>query len=180
MILFSVTNLTAPSGPCGPGYYCVSGALSSNPTMLNNDQCPTGTVHPIVGDVCPIGHFCPEGTENPIGCPAGSYQDLTNQDHCKACPAGKYCLVNTTDPSVNNCPAGHYCLENTTHANEFPCPPQTFNNLTDGQSIDDCVWCLPGMYCSGSGNVWPTGDCNPGYYCTNGSDTATVSINIYS
>ncbi|WAR09706.1 hypothetical protein MAR_034782, partial [Mya arenaria] len=76
-------NLTSPSGPCGAGHYCTSGALSANPTMLSASQCPAGTVHPIVGDVCPIGYYCPEGMDNPIGCPTGTYQDLTSQDHCK-------------------------------------------------------------------------------------------------
>ncbi|WAR11136.1 hypothetical protein MAR_036212 [Mya arenaria] len=79
---FLADKLTSPSGPCSAGHYCTSGALSANPTMLRASQCPAGTVHPIVGDVCPIGHYCPEGTENPISCPAGTYQDLTNQDHC--------------------------------------------------------------------------------------------------
>ena len=93
----------------------------------------------------------------------------------QACPAGYYCLANTTDYQVYDCPAGHYCPENTTYDMEFPCPPQTFNNLTNGQAMDSCVSCLPGMYCSGYGNTWPTGNCSAGYFCTNGSDTATVN-----
>ncbi|WAR26197.1 hypothetical protein MAR_011901 [Mya arenaria] len=128
-------NLTSPSGPCGAGHYCTSGALSANPTMLSASQCPAGTVHPIVGDVCPIGHYCPEGTDNPIGCPAGTYQDLTTQDHCKDCPSGYYCPANTTTLNVFDCPACHYCPVNTTHATEYPCPPQTFNNLTNGDRM---------------------------------------------
>ena len=81
--IVSVNNLTAPSGLCAAGYYCNSGAIHDHPTMLNSDQCPNGTVHPIIGDLCPIGHYCPEGTVQPIGCPPGSYQDIPNQDHCK-------------------------------------------------------------------------------------------------
>ena len=178
-ISFAVNNLTSPSGPCGAGFYCTSGATSSNPTMLNNQQCPNGTVHPIIGDICPDGHYCPEGTSNPIGCPAGTYQDLTNQDHCKGCPAGYFCQANTTDYTPNICPSGHYCPDNTTDAMANPCPAQTFNNLTGGQDFSACISCLAGMYCAGSGNTYPTGNCSAGFYCTNGSDSATVSNIIF-
>ena len=60
-------NLTEPTAACDAGFYCVSGAASSNPTMVGGDQCPTDTVHPIVGDICPLGHFCEAGTVYPDG-----------------------------------------------------------------------------------------------------------------
>ena len=73
-MLFSGVNLTAPSGDCKRGYYCVSGADKPNPVMLNDTQCPEGSVHPIIGHICPAGHFCPEGSSFPEVCPKGFYQ----------------------------------------------------------------------------------------------------------
>lgn len=35
-------------------------------------------------------------------------QDLETQSNCKTCPAGHYCLANTTDFSPNIGPSGHY------------------------------------------------------------------------
>lgn len=174
-VCFPGTNLTSPTGDCWPGYYCISGVDKANPLMLNDSQCPTGTTHPIIGHLCPAGHYCPSGTDYPIGCPAGSYQDLTNQDYCKACPLGHYCYANTSDYAPNICPGGYYCPINTTDLYEFPCPPGTFNNLTQQHSIDSCESCTPGMYCQGHGNAYPTGNCSAGWYCTNGSDASQVS-----
>ena len=172
---FVGVNLTTPTGPCMDGYYCSSGVDRADPLMLNDTQCPTGTVHPIVGHTCWAGHYCPEGSDYPIGCPAGSYQDLTNQNHCKSCPVGHYCYANTSDYTPNICPGGYYCELNTTDPYQSPCPPGTFNNLTTQQSISSCESCTPGMYCQGYGNAYPTGNCSAGWYCTNGSNTAMVS-----
>lgn len=161
------------------GYYCVSGVDKANPLMLNDSQCPSGTVHPIIGHQCPTGHYCPEGTEYPIGCPAGSYQDLTNEKACKSCPFGYYCYANTSDYSPFLCPGGYYCPVNTTDPHEYPCPAGTFNNLTNMQDNLACLPCTQGMYCQGSGNAYPTGNCSAGWYCTNGSSVSTVSYYVH-
>ena len=158
------------------GYYCSSGVNKINPLMLNDSQCPQTSVHPIIGHVCPAGHYCPRGTDFPIGCPAGTYQDLTNQETCKSCPPGYYCVANTTDYSANVCPAGYVCGDNTTDANASPCPPGTFNNLTGQQTSGSCVRCTPGMYCQGDGNPSPTGECSGGWYCVNGSSQYQVCV----
>lgn len=42
-----------------------------------------------------------------------------------------------------------------------------------GVSIEVCQVCLPGHYCSEVGLSSPSGPCNPGFYCTQGSSTAT-------
>ena len=73
-IFISGVNRTAPSGLCWPGYYCISGADRPNPLMLNESQCPTDTVHPILGHACPPGHYCLLGASYPVACPEGSYQ----------------------------------------------------------------------------------------------------------
>ena len=56
------TNLTEPTGNCSAGFYCVSGAASPNPYMTNLTQCPAHFEHITIGDVCPRGHFCKEGS----------------------------------------------------------------------------------------------------------------------
>lgn len=70
------TNLTQPTAKCSPGYYCVSGIDRPNPRMLNDSHCPEGTAHPMIGHICPAGHFCTEGSITPTGCAPGKYQVL--------------------------------------------------------------------------------------------------------
>ncbi|XP_040476341.1 signal peptide, CUB and EGF-like domain-containing protein 1 [Ursus maritimus] len=92
------SGLTAPSGPCSPGYFCLEGVSS---------PIPAG--HSEHGGPCPRGHFCPSGTSHPQPCPAGSYSNLTGQTSCFPCPAGYYCPENITTYSGHPCPAGFYC-----------------------------------------------------------------------
>ena len=175
LFLFPGYNLTQPTGLCAPGYYCISGAISPNPLMLNDSQCPTGTVHPIIGHACHPGTYCPQGSSYPQGCDPGFYQDMEAMDTCKSCPPGFYCYANTSDYTVNICPAGHYCLLETEHPAQYPCPAGTFNNVTGANNSEECLPCTPGMYCQGQGNDLPTDFCDPGWYCINTSSSATVS-----
>ena len=59
-----------------------------------------------------LGHYCPEGSHEPIRCQSGFYQDETGKGSCKTCVQGFYC-DNTKDPVVlynnSHCPEGHYC-----------------------------------------------------------------------
>lgn len=45
--------------------------------------------------------------------------------------------------------------------------------FTGAVSIDVCQSCLPGHYCAMVGLSTPSGPCNPGFYCTEESNTAT-------
>ena len=60
-------NLTEPTDVCDPGYYCISGVDKPDPVMIDENQCPTNSVHPIIGHICPEGHFCEAGTVYPEG-----------------------------------------------------------------------------------------------------------------
>ncbi|XP_013391352.1 uncharacterized protein LOC106159584 [Lingula anatina] len=162
-------NLTAPAGSCAEGYYCVSGADRANPLMLNESQCPTGTVHPVIGHECPAGFKCPAGSSYPVPCPAGMYQDSTAQGSCITCVAGYYCYGNTTDYAPNICPAGYYCEAGTPDPLHAPCPNGTYNNQTGMGNLTDCLSCPAGMYCDGQANEYPDGLCAAGWYCSNGS-----------
>ena len=52
-------GLAAVSGPCGAGFHCTRGSSVPNPT------------DGITGDLCPPGHFCPQGSPRPTPCPPG-------------------------------------------------------------------------------------------------------------
>jgi len=67
--------LTAVSGPCPAGYYCIA-----------------GTINPM-GFRCPSGSYCPVGDPlSPILCPAGSYCEGTGAATITGvCFAGYYC-----------------------------------------------------------------------------------------
>ena len=71
------TGLTAPSGPCSPGYYCSASAT----TQVPNDGGVTG-------DPCTIGHYCPEGTAVPVPCAHGTYMNETGYESCWNCTPG--------------------------------------------------------------------------------------------
>ena len=57
------------------------------------------------------------------------------------CPAGFYCVEQTTDPA--ECPEGYYCPAGTQTAYANACPEGTFNNLTGRSALDQCIQCLP-------------------------------------
>ena len=148
--------------------------------MLNEAQCPVGTVHPIIGHSCPTGHYCPVGTILPIGCAAGTYQDIEAQGACKPCPIGHYCYNTTSHFEPNICPGGYYCPVGSEQPYQYPCPAGTFNNLTAQHDIGACLSCTAGKYCEGLGNADPTGPCDAGWYCTNGSNSARVCIMFFN
>ena len=44
--------------------------------------------------ICPVGHFCPQGSEFPDPCLTGTYtntEGLEASDNCTACDPGKFC-----------------------------------------------------------------------------------------
>ena len=48
-------------------YYCTLEALTDTPT------------DGVTGDVCPVGHYCPEASTYPLPCDEGYYLDSTQQ-----------------------------------------------------------------------------------------------------
>mmetsp|Transcript_13452 Transcript_13452/g.20357 ORF Transcript_13452/g.20357 Transcript_13452/m.20357 type:complete len:4776 (+) Transcript_13452:55-14382(+) len=142
---------------CDAGYYCIANSTVSNPT------------DGIVGNVCPTGHYCPEGSGEPIPCPVGTYSGATGAANCTICPAGKFCIGTTTTPSA--CPVGRYCEPGTGITKGF-CPPGTFSNALNLGSIHDCTLCTAGKYCSKKGLTAPNGDCRAGIACLSGAINA--------
>ncbi len=91
-------GLTAPSGLCGPGYFCNGGALVPRPSDggLTGGPCSAGFVCtngstsavpsiPSTGYACPAGSFCLAGATAPQACPGGSHQPSTGASSCLPC-----------------------------------------------------------------------------------------------
>ena len=86
---------------------------------------------------------------------------------CKVCPAGNYCLYNSSTPTT--CPAGSYCPAGTAYSNQFLCPNGTYSDTTGLQDVKNCTACTPGSYCGSPGLTAPTDVCEAGYFCGGGS-----------
>lgn len=81
---------------CQPGSYCPGGAYPGQ------YLCPAGTYtggkvglkYQSECMICPVGYYCPQGSESPIAASAGYYIDFPGApsiDAQKLCPAGTTC-----------------------------------------------------------------------------------------
>ncbi|XP_053729819.1 SCO-spondin isoform X1 [Synchiropus splendidus] len=180
-------GLSAASGACGAGYYCLSGAWS--PTPSDGET----------GDSCPEGHYCPQGSSSPLPCPEGYYSNTTGNSipsDCLPCPPGHLCFSRGLPFPSQVCPAGSFCPgggDGSTasvacsagnmcpagSSQQVPCPPGTYQN-SPGQ--EECLRCPAGFYCDGSagsdtsrlsGTQQPT-LCPKGHYCPPGAESAVA------
>jgi len=81
-------GLEAVSGPCDAGYYC---------TLTSDRPDPNGDP---IGDICPFGYYCPQGTGVPQACSDGYFTNATgNTDvsDCELCTPGNLLLVFRSD-----------------------------------------------------------------------------------
>ena len=70
-----------PTLPCAAGYYCRNSSQSASPSQ--GDEA----------NQCPVGHYCPEQTTEPIKCPIGTFSNsvlLMNESNCTPCTQGNY------------------------------------------------------------------------------------------
>ena len=157
------------SFPFFPGFYC------PRATGYVLQPCPTGTYSPNTG--LAVEAEC-------LSCVAGSYCGSLNLTSPSGpCAAGYYCKngSDTATPSGGHkgyagiCPLGNYCPSGNSTA-PVACPLGTFNNATHGKSIADCLPCLKGYFCDKRGLSWPTGQCQPGYYCNGGAIVSNPSV----
>ena len=151
------TALANPVGRCFEGYYCIGSAES-----------PTPTPDDATGGICPVGSFCPEGSQSFTSCADGSYANTTGTATCTECPEGYYCTFGSETPII--CPAGHYCPAGT-GATIPECPIGTFSAAEGESSISMCTACTAGSYCETPALEAVTGPCTAGYYCPEGSYT---------
>lgn len=155
------TGLVAPSGPCSARFYCSGNASTSMPT------------DGLTGGPCTIGHYCPEGTADPIPCAHGTFVNVTHADECWACTPGYYCISGLT-PQM--CPPGYYCPSGTGIVWQS-CPRGTFSTQEGLSNETQCTQCHGGYYCANKNSTVVSGSCSAGYYCTQGSDTPTPDAN---
>jgi hypothetical protein len=165
------------SGDCAAGFWCKLGS----PTAWPNDTLE------IYGVICPLGYYCESGTVTiifriaihcylgyrivlsgtvaPQSCPLGrviNFEGAASVAECDHCPAGYECPVGVVVPQP--CRPGWYCPFNETRT---MCPLYTYNNLSGGQSLLDCLPCPPGYFCNEEGMaMYQVNPCPPGYYCT--------------
>lgn len=96
--------------------------------------------------LCTAGHYCPEGTINPLKCPAGTFSNQhgnVNISQCTACTTGLYCQYDGRTNETGSCDAGYYCTIGASS------PIQPSKTSTGGP-------CTRGHYCLvGTGDPTP-------------------------
>ncbi|XP_033971267.1 zonadhesin-like [Trematomus bernacchii] len=175
---------------CPAGFYCV-GSVDSGTVHVSGTHSPT---------LCQKGHYCPPGTQSGVAfpCPAGAFSrqmGLSNKSGCALCPPGRYCSSSGLAAPTGVCSPGYLCIHGSVSAQPeegptggrcspgsycpqgtslmVPCPASTFSSVDGAVSVEVCQPCLPGHYCAEVGLSSPPGLCNPGFYCREGSRTAT-------
>ncbi|XP_010794964.1 zonadhesin-like [Notothenia coriiceps] len=175
---------------CPAGFYC-AGSVDSGTVHVSGTHSPT---------LCPKGHYCPPGTQSGVAfpCPAGAFSrqmGLSNKSGCALCPPGRYCSSSGLAAPTGVCSPGYLCIHGSVSAQPeegptggrcspgsycpqgtslmVPCPASSFSSVDGAVSIEVCQPCLPGHYCAEVGLSSPSGLCKPGFYCREGSRTAT-------
>ncbi len=125
---------------------------------------------------CAPGYYCPQNstTAFAVPCPAGFRRvdpGAAAASDCTLCPAGNYCPRGSVLGLT--CPAGSYCSAG--RPSPIPCPKGTYGNRTALVAVNDCWPCDGGTYCDQDGLSSPSGKCDPGFYCTLGSQTSQPS-----
>lgn len=95
-------RLSAPSGDCSAGFFC---------SNASEEASPVGSLY---GDECPVGHYCPQASGQPIACAAGTYQPntrRTNETACLDCDPGSYCSGTGLFAVTGYCSEGMYNLD---------------------------------------------------------------------
>ena len=169
-------RLSQVSGACHPGYYCTGRAISSRPKDTET------------GDVCPCGHYCPEGSPFPEPCPDGYYSNTTGSrdiTSCRPCDKGSFCSLQGLCEINGLCSAGYYCPEgqSSPRPSDFLCPPGHYCPLGSSRPIacdpgyfqdafgkSICKSCPKGYFCDGNPTSGISGTsvpkpCLPGQYC---------------
>ncbi|XP_078415887.1 uncharacterized protein LOC144691558 [Cetorhinus maximus] len=154
-------GLSDVSGDCSAGFYCISGASSAYP------------MDGITGGPCPLGHYCPAASNQPLTCKNGTYMLYKQATACDICPSGHYCIHGDR---IEKCPKGYYCPAQTS-LNRKKCPKGTYSSIVGLQAVSECTPCDAGYFCSEAGADRVTGPCAPGYYCEGGVDTPTPEAN---
>jgi hypothetical protein len=181
-INFAVAGLSNVTGPIKAGHFSQGGSATAEP--MDDDKTTFGQ--------CPKGFYCPEGSENPTPCPAGTYSNswrVTALANCLPCAGGFYCPEQNMTAIGPECLAGYYCSGGSpvsdpvgqVYGDECPtgyfcvlgssqpasCAAGTYQNETRKAS---CRACPAGFYCPI--NTTTPESCPSGYYCLASTRTA--------
>jgi hypothetical protein len=78
-------------------------------------------VYPNLRDhYCAEGFYCPEGTQQPMSCPLGTYNRVRgrkNRLECQRVQAGFYVSSLQASDVTGPCDPGYYCPEGSTSSN---------------------------------------------------------------
>lgn len=176
----ALPGLTAPTGFCGPRYYCSLNASSPQPNDGNRTGgpcaegylCDLGSVAPVpmlgvggptgngTGRACRPGTWCGPGASVEIPCSPSTYNPNYGQGACLPCPAGHSCpIAGLAVPQA--CPPFRWCPEGSSDG-DF-CPRGSYSLVPSNFSLPtECLPCPSGSFCQ-NGNI--TGPCAAGYWC---------------
>ena len=178
--------------PCREGYFCpehgMTGDWRDDLKCAAGFYCDGGAI--VATDkYCTKGNYCEVGSSSQTPCDAGKYCD---EDGLEApsgdCAPGYECLEGSESatPYENGepklCPESHYCPGGSP---PIPCDAGTFSpsGVVGLRSADECLTCPAGFYCDGtatpiicregyfceSGSESLDNECQPGFYCPQGS-----------
>ena len=101
---------------------------------------------------CTPGYFSP-GSGICMACAPGTKANASGMELCEICEAGTYQPLKA-QTACTSCDEGAYCEEGA--SSPLVCPPGTHSNGIAGlASIDGCVGCPLGHYCTGSSTPVP-------------------------
>jgi hypothetical protein len=175
-------GLSASVGQWSAGYFCKTKSTLQAPETEDAD----GNFGP-----CPVGHYWPQGTAEPVPWPPGTYNSLTKKTQlsdCLDCSAGKYCKDsgNTADgpdwsagyywaakstqfkPPTAKCTAGNKCP--TGSSAEVQCPAGTYQD--QGEQAD-CIQWPAGFFWAAGATSYASNVCSAGHYWPAGTGSAT-------
>lgn len=160
-------GLSAPSGLCAAGYFCLKSAIEVMPPALDTVSSRWGK--------CPIGFYCPQGTAYPFRCPIGTYsakEQLGSVSQCTPCTAGSYCETTGLTAPTGLCEPGYYCPtgQTTSRPEAFMCTPGNMceAGTTDADFNSHATYCPGGTY-QHQNRQSSCINCPIGYYCVTGA-----------
>ena len=150
------TARPAPSSPGARPRTCTETPLPLYARSPAGSYCPNYATTQVKS--CPPGHYCAEGTAEPVPCPDGTYGPNDGNaaaEDCILCPAGHSCPAGSAN--ANNCTRGTY----QPLMGERACLECTAGTYTDAVASVECHICGAGSY---SSNVLsclpcPVGEC---------------------
>jgi hypothetical protein len=103
-----------------------------------------------------------------IVCPPDTYQPLTNQSICVACPQGSMTNGSSGGTSVLQCTCGFGHYSPSGHAPCVPCYPGSYNDVI---GVTQCTPCATGTFESSAGSSSCSGHCSSNSTSPTGSSS---------